>query len=101
MLSKNFLLKPFYCLNLIAIIKPNKIIDAVIPSGKFQKDNATTIPKPTTVITIVKVPLNPNNKAIVNIMTIPKSWLRGKRGHLSSLKMTKVNQAIQASLGID
>ncbi len=35
------------------------------------------------------------------IMTIPKSLLRSKRGHFSSLKMTKMNQAIQASLGID
>ena len=35
------------------------------------------------------------------IMTIPKSLLRDKRGNLSSLKMPKVNQAIQASLGID
>lgn len=35
------------------------------------------------------------------IMTIPKSLLRDKRGNLSSLKMPKVNQAIQASLGMD
>ena len=35
------------------------------------------------------------------IMTIPKSWLREKVGHLSSLKMSQVNKAILASLGID
>ncbi|MFC2007318.1 type II toxin-antitoxin system PemK/MazF family toxin [Chloroflexota bacterium] len=35
------------------------------------------------------------------IMTIPKSMLKDKRGHLSSSKMPQVNQAIQASLGID
>ncbi len=35
------------------------------------------------------------------IMTIPKSFLRDKRGRLSSLKMPQVKQAIQASLGID
>ena len=35
------------------------------------------------------------------IMTIPKSLLRNKRGHLSSLKMSQVKRAIQASLGID
>lgn len=35
------------------------------------------------------------------IMTIPQSLLRDKRGHLSSLKMAQVKQAIQASLGID
>jgi len=35
------------------------------------------------------------------IMTIPKSMLRDKRGRLFSLKMTQVNKAIMASLGID
>ncbi len=35
------------------------------------------------------------------IMTIPKAWLRDKRGRLSSLKIPKVNKAIMASLGID
>ena len=35
------------------------------------------------------------------IMTIPKSFLRGKRGRLSSLKMPQVKRAIQVSLGID
>jgi mRNA-degrading endonuclease toxin of MazEF toxin-antitoxin module len=35
------------------------------------------------------------------IMTIPKSLLCDKKGHLSSLKMPQVKQAIQASLGID
>jgi len=35
------------------------------------------------------------------IMTIPKSMLRNKVGHLSSEKITPVNKAIQISLGID
>ncbi len=35
------------------------------------------------------------------IMTIPKSLLRGKRGHLSSSRMPEVNKAIMESLGID
>jgi len=35
------------------------------------------------------------------IMTIPKSWLREKVGHLSSNKIPQVNEAIMASLGID
>jgi len=35
------------------------------------------------------------------IMTIPKSILRDKVGRLSSEKMTQVNEAILASLGID
>jgi len=35
------------------------------------------------------------------IMTIPKSWLREKVGHLSSNKIPQVNKAILASLGID
>ena len=35
------------------------------------------------------------------IMTIPKTMLRDKRGHLSSLKMPRVNEAIKASLGLD
>ena len=35
------------------------------------------------------------------IMTIPKSWLREKVGHLSSNKIPQVNEAIMASLGVD
>jgi len=35
------------------------------------------------------------------IMTIPKSMLRKKRGHISSEKMTEINKAILASLGIE
>ena len=35
------------------------------------------------------------------IVTIPKSRLGDKRGHLSSLKMPQVNEAIMASLGIE
>ena len=35
------------------------------------------------------------------IMTIPKTMLGDKIGHLSSLKMSQVNKAILASLGID
>jgi len=35
------------------------------------------------------------------IMTIPKSLLRGKRGHLSSKKIPEVNEAIKISLGLD
>ena len=34
------------------------------------------------------------------IMTIPKSMLRGKRGHLSSRKMPQVDRAIKVSLGL-
>jgi len=34
------------------------------------------------------------------IQTIPKSMLRDKRGHLSSMKMPEINQAIKKSLGI-
>ena len=35
------------------------------------------------------------------IMTIPKSMLRDKKGHLSTLKISQVNSAIKASLGLD
>lgn len=35
------------------------------------------------------------------IMTIPKSMLRDKVGHLSSSKMSQVNEAILVSLGIE
>ena len=35
------------------------------------------------------------------IMTIPKTLLRNKRGHLSSLKMPQVNEAIKESLGLN
>jgi len=35
------------------------------------------------------------------IMTIPKSWLREKVGHLSSNKISQLNKAIIVSLGID
>lgn len=35
------------------------------------------------------------------IMTIPKSLLRGKRGHLSPSRMPAVNKALIESLGID
>ncbi len=35
------------------------------------------------------------------IMTIPKSLLREKRGHLSSNRIPEVNKAIMGSLGID
>ena len=35
------------------------------------------------------------------IMTIPKSMLKNKRGHLSTLKIPRVNDAIKASLGLD
>ena len=35
------------------------------------------------------------------IMTIPKSWLREKVGHLSSNKIPQVNKAILVSLSID
>jgi mRNA interferase MazF len=35
------------------------------------------------------------------IMTIPKSMLKNKRGHLSSIKIPEVNQAIMISLGIE
>ncbi len=35
------------------------------------------------------------------IMTIPKSMLRDKIGHMSSEKIPRINEAILASLGID
>jgi len=35
------------------------------------------------------------------IMTIPKSYLRGKRGCFPSSRMPEVNKAIMESLGID
>jgi len=35
------------------------------------------------------------------IMTIPKSMLKEKRGAISSLKISKVNEAIITSLGLD
>lgn len=35
------------------------------------------------------------------IMTIPKSMLREKIGHISSRKIPQINEAILASLGID
>ena len=38
---------------------------------------------------------------LARTMTIPKSMLRNKRGHLSSLKMPQINEAIKNSLGLD
>jgi mRNA interferase MazF len=35
------------------------------------------------------------------IMTIPKTHLRDKKGHLSIIKTTQVNEAIKNSLGIE
>ncbi len=35
------------------------------------------------------------------IMTIPKSMLKDKRGRLSSSKMSEIDQAIMASLGLE
>lgn len=35
------------------------------------------------------------------IMTIPKTMLRSKRGHLSSSKIPQINNAIKSSLGLD
>ena len=38
---------------------------------------------------------------LARIMTIPKTLLRKKRGHLSSKKMPQVNEAIKVSLSLD
>jgi mRNA interferase MazF len=35
------------------------------------------------------------------IMTIPKTLLKCKRGHLSSKKMPQINEAIKVSLGLE
>jgi mRNA interferase MazF len=35
------------------------------------------------------------------IMTIPKALLRGKKGHLSTTKITQVNDAIKSSLELE